>query len=287
VLSDQEFKNGYRKLLTETHIVNGYGSPQELKVLVLINPEVKIWLSKLSPKTHRGYIDGFLFFLRCINVDNPSSLLDLKGYEDIKARFFPAEQLLDYWILIAKEKKVPAYRIKKVVDAVRSFFMHSRVELHKVSFTYKPKDKPALSREDLLHFRDNMTAHGRRIFDFLLSVPLRDGQFSICKHCGKDFNPRWRHIVDFPKIEPYSAFVIQPEKGHESPRYSQNLAQVCFLTQSAATQLQAVKALREKAIGRPMTGEDYIFTYSQDKPYGERMSTPLTGPAVKMINYVN
>lgn len=286
MLTEQEFKTGYHQLLKQVHIEEDYALQQTLAAEIKTNPEVKIWLSKLCPQTHTSYLVGFTFFLRCINLYEPSQLLDLKGYEDKKNRFFPAEQLMDYWLLLAKEKKVPPYLIKKTVDSVRSFFKHNRVKLEEVTFSYKPKDKPSLGSTEMIAFRDCMTAHGRHVFDFLLSVPLRDGQFSDCKYCGRSFHPRWGNLLDYPKIEMYGAFVTQPEKGHESDKYSHNLRQVCFLTQTAANQLNSMRYVREKALGRKLTKEDYIFTFSQDRHWGKADETPLHASAVRALYYV-
>jgi len=199
-----------------------------------------------------------------VQLDNPSSLLDLKSQEDRKNRLFPAEQLVEDWILLAKEKGVNSSKRKGIVDAVRSFYKHNRVPLIEVKAPYKPKPKEALSDEDLRQFREALSFYGKILFDFLLSVPLREGQFQQCKHCGESFYPRWRHITTYPRIEAYSPFIIWPQKGHENENYHASLRQVCFLTETVAKELNMYRNIKEKALGRKLEPQEYIFTHQKN-----------------------
>lgn len=282
---DLDFRAYFEGLLKNVQIMD-FHTPADFKAHVLGDGEVRVWLSKLSFKTHRGYVDAFCYFLRCVGLTDPGRLLDLKKFEDSRERFFPAEQLVETWILLAREKGVPDHRVKKVADAVRSFFKRSRVQLIGVSCSYVPGEKPTIDRDGMLLFRDQMTGHARCVFDFLVSVPLRDGQFQVCPRCRTDFHPKWRNILSYPTVEAGSPFVIRPEKGHENPqKYPPWLRQVCFLTETAAKQLNLRRAWVERVLGRRVRPDEYIFTYSQHSRYGEYCVSPLNQDAVKMLFY--
>jgi hypothetical protein len=266
-------------------ILDGFGSSNEFKATVQLNSDVRSWLGKVGFKTKPRYVVALCYFMRCVSVDDPSWLLNLKGFDDPRKRFYPAEQLLEYWLLLAKEKKLEAYKIKNVMDAVRSFYKRNRVRLIDVSYAYKPREKPSINREDLLRFRESMTWWGRIVLDFMVSVPVRDGQFQVCPNCGRDFHPKWQHILTYPRIEEYAPFVIAPEKGHESNNYPSALRQVCFLTKTVSDQLNSYRAYKERMLGRQLKPTEYIFTYSQHSRIGEFCVSPIKKDAVKMLFY--
>lgn len=266
-------------------ILADFSSSKEFKAKVQLNSDVRTWLGKVGFKTKPRYVMALSYFMRCVGTDDPSWLLNLKGFDDPKKRFYPAEQLLEYWLLLAKEKHLEPYKIKSVMDAVRSFYKKNRARLIDVAYTYKPKEKPSITREDLLRFRESMTWWGRIVLDFLVSVPLRDGQFQTCPNCNRDFHPRWQHILTYPSITEYSPFVIAPEKGHESSNYPSALRQVCFLTKSCADQLNSYRAYKERILGRQLKPLEYIFTFSQHSRFGEYCVSPVRKDAVKMLFY--
>jgi hypothetical protein len=247
----------------------------DLKRQILMNGDVVVWLGKVGYSTRPHYLTSLCYFLKCVDLQNPSALLDLKCQEDIKRRLFPAERLVEVWQTLAAQQGLSPSRIKKTLDAIRSFFKHNRIPLIQVTCTYKPKAKKDLSDEDLRKFREGFNWFGKVLFDFLLSVPIRDGQFQKCPNCGVEFYPRWSNITTFPVIEAYSPFMIKPQKGHESNGYPEGLMQVCFLTETAAKSLRMLKEIKEKALARALGPDEYIFTH-QKSHRGERHIAPTT-----------
>ena len=241
------------------------------------NTDVLLWLNKIGYSTRNNYVTALVWFLECTHIDNPSKLLDLKMDEDPRRRYFPAERLLETWIALTKENRASQSQIKKVVDTVRSFFKHNRVPLIQVTYSYKPKTKAPLTAEELKRFREGFNFYSKILFDFLLSVPLRDGQFQRCPNpdCRQEFFPRWRHITTYPKIEPYSPFAIKPQKGHESDKYSSALMQVCFLTSTAAQELNLLRDIKEKALGRKLSPDEYIFTHQRNESRATAHVSPI------------
>ena len=270
-----EFEVYFDSLLKNIKIADEFNAAKEDKAEIMQNHDVRVWLSKVGHKTKPNYVTGLCYFLRCIGITDPTRLLDLKSHENRDKRFFPAEALVDYWLVLAKEKKLKSWQIKKTLDAVRSFFKKSRVPLVGISYTHRALPKPTLSKEELLRFREAFTWYGRIIFDFFTSVPLRTGQLQICPNCKGDFHPKWQNITTYPKIEAYSPFVIQPEKGHESKNYNPEMRQVCFLTETLARQLNSLREYRERLLGRALKPTEYIFTYSQHSRYGEFLVSPI------------
>jgi hypothetical protein len=244
------------------------------------HPEVASWLDKVGYMTRPGYLRGLCFYMECVGLRDPGALLDLKGTEDVKRRYFPAEQLAESWASEATKHGLTSAQIKKTLDAVRSFYKRNRVELVNVSYTYKPRAKDEFTEDDLKALRESFNWVGKILFDFLLSVPLRDGQFQKCPHCGESFFPMWKNIIGFPLIEAYSPFVIKPEKGHESSQYPAGLMQVCFLTASAATSLNNYRDIKERALGRKLNPDEYIFTH-QKSHLGPKHVAPITRPTVE------
>lgn len=242
---------------------------------LLENADVLLWLNKIGWRTRHEYQVALIWFLKCVNIQNPSQLLDLKMEEDPRRRYFPAERLVETWAAIAKQKKMSSSQIKKVLDTVRSFFKHNRIPLVQVTCTYKVKPKEPITVEQLRQYREGFNFYGKIIFDFLLSVPLRDGQFQVCPNCGEDFLPRWRHITTYPTIETYSPFAIKPEKGHESEKYDSALMQVCYLTETAAYELNLYRKIKEKALRRALRPDEYIFTHQKRSHMGTRHVTPI------------
>jgi len=270
-------------LLDHVQILEDWGSTQEFRERVQSHRDVRMWLSKVGYQTRRNYLDGLCYFLRSVGLDDPDRLFELKSFDDVKRRFYPVEKIVDYWIMLCKEKGLASYRIKKTVDAVRSFFKHNRARLIDVRVSYKPKAKPPISKEELLRFRDAMPWQGRILFDFLVSVPVRDGQFTECSNCGMQFYPRWRNILSFPIIEEYSPFVIQPEKGHESERYKSGLKQTSFLTATVAEELVNYKRYKEKILGRTIEADEPIFTITRNYRGKVECEEPLKKAAVKSL----
>lgn len=270
-----EFKAYFDALLKNVEIATEFNATKEAKAQIIQNHDVRVWLSKVGHKTKPGYVTGLSYFLRCTNITDPTELLDLKSHEDREKRFFPAEALVDYWLVLAKEHKLKSWQIKKTLDSVRSFFKKNRVPLVGITYTHRPLPKPTLSKEELLRFREAFTWQSRILFDFLTSVPLRTGQFQKCPNCSRDFYPRWQHILTYPKIEAYSPFVIQPEKGHGSKNYNPDMRQVCFLTETAARQLNSLRKYKERLLARALKPMEYIFTYSQHSRYGEFLVSPI------------
>jgi hypothetical protein len=242
---------------------------------ILRNPEVARWLSKVGYSTRAHYTRDLCYYLKSTGIEDPTALLDLKGQEDPKRRFYPAEDLAETWVIQARQSGFSDSKIKSVIDAVRSFYKHNRVALIQVKAPYRPRAKEDVSDEDLRKFREGFNFYGKILFDFLLSVPLRDGQFTRCKNCGQEFYPRWRHITTYPRIQEYSPFVIWPQKGHENENYRQGLRQVCFLTQTAAKALNLYRELKERDLGRKLRPEEYIFTH-QKNILGLKHVTPIT-----------
>jgi hypothetical protein len=258
-------QQSFQDLLQEIQISNTVvSSCKEEQEKLLGNPDILLWLNKVGYKTRPNYETALAYFLKCTKINSPTTLLDLKMNEAPKRRFFPAERLIETWIAIAERKGVKKSQINLVVTAVRSFFRHNRVPLVEVSYSYDSPLKEPFDENQLRQFRDCFNFYGKIIFDFLLSVPLRDGQFQICPNCGQDFHPRWRHILTYPKIEPYSPFAIHPEKGHENKHYKSGLMQVCFLTPTAAQQLNLYRDLKERELGRQIRPDEYILTASKN-----------------------
>jgi hypothetical protein len=265
---DQQLRN--IKILDLTSVVSA-----EAKETLQKNSDVALWLSKVGFQTRPGYVRLLAYFLKCVNLTDPTELLDLKGHEDVKQRFFPAEKLVEVWMARAREKGLSNAKIKRALDTVRSFYKHSRIPLVQVKFTYKPRPKNSISDEELRAFREGFNWYGKILFDFLLSVPLRDGQFQKCPNCHEEFFPRWRDIQTYPDIKAYSTFIIKPQKGHENEQYSTSLRQVCFLTESAAVALRGYRDYKEKMLGRQLRPEEYIFTH-QKNHLGARHVAPVT-----------
>lgn len=260
--------------LPQVKILDRLVSDEE-KTVLQANPDVVVWLGKVGYATRSGYVTGLCHFLKCVGIQNPTDLLDLKCREDLKRRYFPAERLVEEWIGLARQSKMSSAIIKRTVDAVRSFYKHNRVPLVQVTCPYKPKAKQSISDEDLRRFRGGFNWYGAILFDFLQSVPLRDGQFQRCPNCGQEFFPRWRDIDTFPRIEPYSAFTIRPQKGHENENYKEGLMQVCFLTASAAKALNVYRDHKQHALGRELRPDEYIFTH-QKSHRGLRHIAPIS-----------
>jgi len=231
-------------------------------------------LAKIGRATAPGYLISICHFLKCVNVSDPAKLLDLKGYESIKRRFFPAEKLVETWQAKARKEGLADALIKRRLDAVRSFFKHNRIPLVQVTCAYKPKQKQPLTDEDIRRFREGFNWFGKILFDFLLSAPLRDGQFQHCPYCKRDFYPQWSHIRTYPNIHAYSPVIIKPQKGHENNKYPDGLMQVCYLTETAANGLNAYRDFKEKALGRKLSPEEPIFTH-QKNIKGKRHITPI------------
>ena len=252
---------------------------REFKTQVAAHPDVILWLGKVGYKTRPGYLTNLCYYLKCVGIEDPGALLDLKGTEDPKRRYFPAERLAETWHALARASLSDA-QIKKVLDAVRSFYKRNRVQLIDVQCSYKPRARGEISDEQLRTFRESFNWVGKILFDFLLSVPVRDGQFQRCKNCGQEFFPRWRDIKTYPKIEAYSPFTIKPEKGHESDQYPEGLMQVCFLTESAARSLNLYREIKQRALGRDLNPEEFIFTH-QKSHLGTKHLAPITQPTVE------
>ena len=272
----------FEKILNRIRILErkGAATDEYLKQLAL-NLDIKSWLGNVVASSQNTYLRYIGYFLKCVRM-NPTQLLDLKLGQKPELRFYPAEKLLEAWRDMAKEQKLPRSVISIVVTTVKSYFSNSRTPLVKVKYVYKPtvKDPPTL--DQLTKFREGFTFHGKFLFDFFLSVPVRDGQFQICPDCGEDFFPRWRHITTFPKIEPFSPFVIKPEKGHESENYRPDLRQVCFLTNTLAMELNMLRNIKERELRRPLRGEEYIITHQ----YTRSKVGPLEVPGTKHVSPV-
>lgn len=265
-------------------VLDGWSSSTEFRTKVQLNKDVRMWLRKMGHETRDNYVSGLCYFLQCVGFTDPAKLLDLKSYDDAKTRFYPAERLVEWWIMLAKEKHLGQARVVKTVTAVRSFFKHSRAQLINITVSrYKPKPKPSLGAGELLRFREALSWQPRILFDFLISVPVRDGQFQTCPHCNVDFYPKWHHIQSYPTIEPYSAFVITPEKGHASGRYKAELKQICFLTETLARELRQYKKFKEKALGRKLKPDEPIFTLTRNYRNKTMYETPLRKGAVKSL----
>jgi len=273
------------RLERSVKVLDGWNSNAEHRAKIRLNKDVRMWLGKMGHETKPSYLRSLCYFLECVGFVDPAQLLDLKKFDDAKARFYPAERLVEWWIMLAKEKRLGQAKLVKTMVAVRSFFKHSRAGLVNISVgRYKPKPKPSLGAEELLRFREALSWPTHRIlFDFLISVPVRDGQFQTCPHCNVDFYPKWHHIQSFPTIEPYSAFVITPEKGHASGRYKAELKQICFLTETLARELRDYKKFKEKALGRKLKPNEPIFTLTRNYRNKTMHETPLRKGAIKSL----
>ncbi len=271
----------FSEILQKIKILEYAGSMKKKDIQQLsLNQDVSSWLEGHSWSTRNHYTRMLGYYCKCVGL-GPSQLLDLKLSEDPKRRFYPAEVLLETWIKMAKGKISPSY-IANGQGTVMSFYSLSRVSLKKVKkYVYKPNQKPSATIERILKFRTGMNFYGQILNDFLISVPLRSGQFTQCKNCGQIFFPRWSNIETFPRIEPYSAFIIKPEKGHESERYDRELAQVCYLTNSAAAGLNRLRDLKEELLERSLRPDEFIFTY-QINLSGITHVTPITREAIRV-----
>jgi hypothetical protein len=249
------------------------------------NLDVSLWLNTVISSTGNVYLTNLLYYSKCVTL-SPPALLDLKMSKDPETRYFPAEQLMENWIRLAKQKKLLPSKIFGIVNATNSFYSHSRVPLIEISYVYKPKPKPPLDKNFLRTFREGFNFYSKVLFDFIVSVPVRDGQFLRCKYCGEEFFPRWRHIETFPKIEPFSAFVIKPEKGHESEKYREDIRQICFLTKTAAAELNALRDLKEAMLQRTLGPDEYIFTHQMDQA-GITHVTPIARDDIGTIFRTN
>ena len=260
-------KATFEKILNRVRVLERKDavSNEDLKQLAL-NPDIMSWLGNLAATSHNKYLRTMGYFLKCVQM-NPTELLDLKLSQNPNLRFYPAEKLLEAWRDIAKKQKVPHSVISIVVTTVKSYFSNNRTPIVKVKFVYKPKIKEAPSLDQLMRLREGFFSGSKLYFDFFLSVPVRDGQFQICPSCGEDFFPRWRHILTFPKIEPYSPFVIKPEKGHESDNYREDLRQVCFLTPTIAMELNMMRDIEEKVLGRPLRRSIFSRINTQEQSW--------------------
>ena len=276
------------KILSRVRILKRKGAVTDeyLKQLAL-NSDIKSWLGNVVTTSQNTYLRAIGYFLLCVRM-NPTELLDLKLSQNPNLRFYPAEKLAEAWRDMAKEQKLPRSVISMIIIAVKSYFSNSRTPLVKVKFTYKPKIKEAPPIDQLRMFREGFTFHGKIYFDFFLSAPARDGQFQICPTCGEDFFPKWQNILTFPKIEPYSPFVIKPEKGHESSFYREDLRQVCFLSHTLAMELNMLRGMEERVLGRPLRKEEYIFTHQYTRckvgPWGVP-GTQYVSPVVRHTIY--
>jgi hypothetical protein len=264
MLETQTFDSYFNRLLQSVKVLPTSVVTNEIRESVRVNQDVSIWLGKVGYASRHGYLTLLCFFLKCVNIENPTELLDLKTYENVRQRFFPAERLVEYWQSLLRQKGVPAHLEKRVLTAVRSFFKYNRVPLLQITCSYRAKEKPSISDDDLCKFREALDWRDTILFDFLVSVPLRRGQFQICPNCKRDFFPKWKHILTFPDIQPYSPFVIKPEKGHESENYPEGFMQICFLTGTAAKGLNIYRAFKESELDKSMKPDDYIFTHKQN-----------------------
>jgi hypothetical protein len=269
------FTEQYPQLLNDIRILDVESLvTEDYKKVVRNNPDVSVWLDKVCYSTRPGYVTSLCHFLKCVNLEDPGRLLDLKGHDDPRQRFFPAERLAEVWMSKARQQGLSNAMIKRTMDAVRSFFKSNRIPLIEVKCSYKPRPKGDLTDEDLRAFREGFNWYGKILFDFMLSVPVRDGQFQRCENCGQDFFPRWENVKTFPIIEAYSPFTIRTQKGHESDEYPDGLTQVCFLTETAARALNNYKDLKERFLDRKLKPSEYIFTH-QKGHMGPRHVAPI------------
>jgi hypothetical protein len=273
----------YDRLLRNIKIIPAFAVAKTFQKAVCANPDVAVWLGKVGYATRPAYLSGLCYFLKCVGISDPTVLLDLKTHENVKKRFFPAERLVETWQSKAHLVQVKPHVEKKVLDAVRSFFKYNRVPLIQIKCSYRPKPKTEISDDQLRTFREALSSKDTVLYDFLFSVPLRDGQFQTCPNCGRDFHPRWQNIQTYPKIEPYSPFIIAPEKGHETNKYPEGLKQVCFLTETAAKGLTTLRALKMKQLGRDLNPGEYIFTYSRNMPNGRKNIAPVNKVEVQGV----
>jgi len=269
------FKEDYDRLLQNIKIIPEFATAKTFQKAITANPDVTVWLGKVGYATRPAYLSGICYFLKCVDISDPTVLLDLKTHENVKKRFFPAERLVETWQSKAHLAQVKPHAEKKVLDSVRSFFKYNRVPLIQIKCSYRPKPKTEVTDDQFRTFREALSAKDTILFDFLTSVPLRDGQFQTCPHCKRDFHPRWQNIQTYPIIEPYSPFIITPEKGHENNKYPEGLKQVCFLTETAAKGLNTLRALKMKQLGRDLNPGEYIFTYSRNMPNGQKNIAPV------------
>lgn len=98
--------------------------------------EVASWLDKVGYKTRPGYLRSLCHYMASVGLQDPGALLDLKGTEDVRRRYFPAEQLAESWASEARKHGLTSSQIKKTLDAVRSFYKKNRVALIGVTCTY-------------------------------------------------------------------------------------------------------------------------------------------------------
>jgi len=280
------FNEYFNNLLQNVKILSPSIVTNEVRKEVSKNPDVIVWLGKIGFSTRPHYLTSLCYFLKCVGIENPTELLDLKMHENVRRRFFPAERLVEYWQSFAHQAHIKANREKRILDSIRSYFKYNRVQLLQIKCSYKPKPKSQISDDDLCRFREVLDWRNTILFDFLLSVPLRDGQFQICQNCLRDFFPKWQHILTFPEIKHYSPFVIQPEKGHENNKYPQEFMQVCFLTETTAKGLNVYREIKERELAKKLKPEDYIFTHikSCDSRYhSSKHITPIQQAQVQNI----
>ncbi len=265
----ETFQDALRRI--QIFDVAGSVTPEDMESIAR-NSDVSNWLSKVGNSSREPYKKGLCYFTKCVCI-SPSALLDLKLTDDPKRRYFPVEKLIETWIAMAEKHGLSDCKILFIVTLVRSFFKHNRIPLLKIECSYTPASKEPLEEDQLRRFREALDFYGKILFDFLLSVPLRDGQFQICPHCRKDFFPKWRNITTYPRIEPYSPFLIKPHKGHENKKYRRTM-QVAYLTKTAAASLNTLRDVKEAALGRPLRSDEYIITHYLPR-YGIEHITPF------------
>jgi site-specific recombinase XerD len=270
-----KFKETYNATLQNIKVTPTFKTSKAFENKTSKSADVMVWLGKVGYQTRRNYLRALCCFMESVNIREPALLLDLKSHENSKKRFFPAERLIETWQGKAHQAHVSAAAEKKTLDAVRSFFKYNRVPLLQIKCSYRPKPKQEVTDEELRSFRESLGPLNTILFDFLTSVPLRDGQFQTCPNCHRPFYPRWQNVESYPMIEPYSQFTIAPEKGHENDLFPEGLKQVCFLTDTAAKGLNTLRTIKEKQLGRRLQPSEYIFTHSRNMPGCQKHVTPI------------
>jgi hypothetical protein len=84
------FKEHYTSLLRNIKITPSLTVQKTFEKAVTANPDVTVWLGKVGYGTRPNYLRGLCYFLKCVNIKDPTALLDLKTHENVKKRFFPA-----------------------------------------------------------------------------------------------------------------------------------------------------------------------------------------------------